>query len=121
MRDARPAGRGPNGAPAGFPGEADTLSSTSHLSVIDADRNAVSITTSVGVLWGSGVYAEGFFLNSSGSLFDPRERAPRRKPTGLTMPILAREGDDVRLAVGAAGSAYIGAAVAQVTVRMPSC
>jgi gamma-glutamyltranspeptidase/glutathione hydrolase len=118
MRDARPAAR-PGDAPNDLDDHAaETRSNTSHLSVVDADRNAVSITTSVGVLWGSGVYAEGFFLNSSGSLFDQRERAPRRKPTGLTMPILALEGDDVRLVVGAAGSAYIGAAVAQVTVRM---
>ena len=120
MRDARPARPGDGGGPNEWDGDdaPDTRSNTSHLSVIDADRNAVSITTSVGVLWGSGVYAEGFWLNSSGSLFDARERAPRRKPTGLTMPLLALEGDDVRLAVGAAGSAYIGAAVTQVTVRM---
>jgi gamma-glutamyltranspeptidase/glutathione hydrolase len=97
---------------------ADSLGNTSHLSVIDAERNAVSMTTSIGVLWGSGVYAEGMWLNSSGNLFSGDERGPRRRPSPLTMPLLALDGDDVRLAVGAAGGAYIGAAVAQVTVRV---
>jgi gamma-glutamyltranspeptidase/glutathione hydrolase len=80
----------PGDAPGDDPGDA---SNTSHLVVIDADRNAVSLTTSVGVLFGSGVYAEGVFLNSSGNLFARGERAPRRKPgSGLTPTVLLGRG-----------------------------
>lgn len=99
-------------------GSADTASHTSHLAVIDAERNAVSLTTSVGVLFGSGVYAEGIFLNSSGNLFEGAERAPRRKPASAIVPTLLVDRVGVRLAIGAAGAAYIPGAVAQVTVRV---
>ncbi|HEU5173929.1 MAG TPA: gamma-glutamyltransferase [Gemmatimonadaceae bacterium] len=99
------------------PGD-DTQSLTSHLVVIDAERNAVSLTSSVGVLFGSGVYAEGVFLNSSGNLFTRGDRAPHRKPGSALSPTLLLEGDDVRLAAGAGGAAYIPTAVAQVVLRM---
>ncbi|HEX6251328.1 MAG TPA: gamma-glutamyltransferase, partial [Gemmatimonadaceae bacterium] len=96
----------------------DEASFTSHLSVIDRDRNAVTMTSSIGVLWGSGVYANGMWLNSSANLFVSDERGPRRRPTSLTMPLLALDGDDVRLAIGAAGGGYIAAAVVQTTFRI---
>ncbi|MFL5580268.1 MAG: gamma-glutamyltransferase, partial [Gemmatimonadaceae bacterium] len=93
-------------------------SETSHLVAIDGAGNAVSLTSSVGVLFGSGVYAEGIFLNSSGNLFSPGQRAPRRKPaSGLSPTILLRDGR-VRAAAGAGGAAYIPTAVAQVLYRL---
>lgn len=91
---------------------------TSHLVVIDAERNAVSLTSSVGVLFGSGVYAEGIFLNSSGNLFSRGDRAPGRRPGSALSPTLLLEGNDVRLAAGAGGAAYIPTAVGQVVLRM---
>lgn len=97
---------------------ADDFSLTSHISVIDRDRNAVTMTSSIGVLWGSGVYVNGMWLNSSANLFAADERGPRRRPGSLTMPLLALEGDDVRLAMGAAGGGYIAAAVVQTTFRI---
>jgi gamma-glutamyltranspeptidase/glutathione hydrolase len=78
-------------------------SQTSHLVVIDAERNAVSLTSSVGVLFGSGVYAEGVWLNSSGNLFARGERAPRRKPGSALTPTLLVDGVRVRRASGRAG------------------
>lgn len=113
---ARPAG---DTNPAGrAPGDEESQSLTSHLVVIDADRNAVSITSSVGVLFGSGVYAEGVFLNSSGNLFSRGDRAPGRKPGSALSPTLLLEGNQVRLAAGAGGAAYIPTAVGQVVLRM---
>ena len=54
--------------------------------VRDADGNAVSLTTSVGTLFGSGIYAEGIWLNSSGNLFGRGERRPGRRPVAALLP-----------------------------------
>ena len=92
-------------------------SNTSHFAVVDGDRNVVSLTSSVGILFGSGVYAGGMFLNSSGNLFRAGSRAPNRYPSSSVAPMIVMQGDSPRLAVGAAGAAYIPAAVAQVIFR----
>lgn len=98
-------------------GEQNT-SYTSHMSVVDGDGNAVSATTTVGVLFGSGVYTDGFFLNSSASNFDARTRGPNRFANTTMAPTIVLENGAVRLVVGAAGSQYIQPAIVQVTLRM---
>jgi gamma-glutamyltranspeptidase/glutathione hydrolase len=128
--DARPAGAGAPGDDANAYAALDARfaaarldaesegSQTSHLVVIDAERNAVSLTSSVGVLFGSGVYAEGVWLNSSGNLFARGERAPRRKPGSALTPTLLVDRSGVRAGFGAGGAAYIPTAVAQVALRV---
>lgn len=96
----------------------DPVSYTSHLAVIDAEGSAVSATTTVGVLFGSGVYTGGFFLNSAAANFDARTRAPNRYANSTMSPTLILEGSKVKLVVGAAGSQYIQPAIVQVTLRM---
>ena len=96
----------------------ENTSFTSHLSVVDADGNAVSATTTVGVLFGSGVYTGGFFLNSSAANFDARTRGPNRYANSTMSPTMLLQGDRVVLAIGAAGSQYIQPAIVQVTLRM---
>jgi gamma-glutamyltranspeptidase/glutathione hydrolase len=78
----------------------------------------VSATTTVGVLFGSGVYTDGFFLNSGGSNFDAKTRGTNRYSNSTMAPTLILDGDKVRLVVGAAGSQYIQPAITQVTIRM---
>ncbi len=117
-RSAAPAtAPGKNGAsPANEPAEG--VSFTSHLAVVDGDGNAVSATTTVGVLFGSGVYTDGFFLNSAASNFDARTRGVNRYANSTMSPTLILDGGQVRLVVGAAGSQYIQPAITQVTLRM---
>jgi gamma-glutamyltranspeptidase/glutathione hydrolase len=103
--------------PDASPAEEGGQSFTSHLSIVDARGNAVSATTTVGVLFGSGVYTEGFWLNSSAANFDARTRGPHRYANSTMSPTLVLEGDKVRLVIGAAGSQYIQPAIAQVTLR----
>jgi gamma-glutamyltranspeptidase/glutathione hydrolase len=92
-------------------------SNTSHFSVVDADRNAVSMTFTVGVLFGSGVYVNGFFLNSAASNFDVATRGPNRIASSTISPTIILKGNDVRMVVGAAGSQYIPTSTTQVAWR----
>jgi gamma-glutamyltranspeptidase/glutathione hydrolase len=92
-------------------------SNTSHFSVVDADRNAVSVTFTVGVSFGSGVYASGFFLNSGANNFDAQTRGPGRFSSSTIAPSVVLDGEQVRMVVGAAGSQYIPTAITQVTWR----
>ena len=103
-------------APAIEPAEGSSF--TSHMAIVDGEGNAVSATTTVGVLFGSGVYTDGFFLNSAGSNFDARTRGVNRYANSTMSPTIVLDGGQVRLVVGAAGSQYIQPAITQVTVRM---
>ena len=105
-------------APPGDDRHQDGGSFTSHLAVVDAEGNAVSATTTVGVLFGSGIYTGGFFLNSSGGNMDERTRGTNRYANSTIAPTLILDGDAVRLVIGAAGSLYIQPAIAQVTMRI---
>lgn len=110
-------GAAPYGVPAGAPNVgADAThepSGTSHLVVVDAQGNAVSMTTTVESLFGSGRMANGFFLNNQLTDFSMAPTAadgtpaanavaPGKRPRSSMSPalILDREG---RL-VGALGS-----------------
>lgn len=105
--------------PSATPVEDDVATSfTSHFAVVDADGNAVSATTTVGVLFGSGIYTGGFFLNSSGGNLDERTAGPNRYANSTIAPTLILEDGAVRLVIGAAGSQYIQPATAQVAMRI---
>jgi gamma-glutamyltranspeptidase/glutathione hydrolase len=90
---------------------------TSHFSVVDGDRNAVAMTFTVGVLFGSGVYVNGYFLNSGANNFDASTRGPNRYGSSTISPTIILKGNDVRMVVGAAGSQYIPTSTTQVTFR----
>ncbi|MEY3702029.1 MAG: hypothetical protein RI891_1321, partial [Gemmatimonadota bacterium] len=100
------------------PSATEPVSHTSHLSVIDAQGNAVSMTTTVGLLFGSGVYTDGFFLNSSGANLDARTRGPDRYTNSTIAPTIVLARDRVRLLIGAGGSQYIQPSVTQVALRI---
>lgn len=113
-REAAPATAG---GPPPAQEEDEAASFTSHFSVVDADRNAVAVTFTVGVLFGSGVYVNGYFLNSGANNFDGQTRGPNRFASSTIAPTIVLQGGDVRLVIGAAGSAYIPTAITQVAFR----
>ncbi len=98
-------------------GDDAAASNTTHFSVVDGERNAVSMTFTVGVLFGSGVYVNGYFLNSGGANFDNVTRGPNRYASSTISPTIVLKGNEVRMVVGAAGSQYIPTATTQVTFR----
>ncbi len=107
-----PRGPRPNGDDDAWAG-----SNTTHFSVVDGERNAVAMTFTVGVLFGSGVYVNGYFLNSGGSNFDNATRGTNRYASSTINPTIILKGNDVRMVVGAAGSQYIPTSTTQVTFR----
>jgi gamma-glutamyltranspeptidase/glutathione hydrolase len=93
-------------------------SHTTHISVVDAEGRAVSLTETMGLYFGSAVYENGVFLNSAAMNFmgpDERpvanRRAGRRTPRSSTAPTLLLEGNDVRFVAGSPGSGRIPPAI----------
>ncbi len=94
--------------------------STTHLSAVDGQGNAVALTQTLQAMFGSGVVVEGtgIFLNNQLSDFDPDPASPNRveagkKPLSSMSPtIVLREGRP-ELVIGSAGSQRIITAVGQ--------
>lgn len=92
---------------------------TTHVSVVDKDGNAVSLTQTNSTVWGSGGFTGGFFLNDSGFNFtDENINAPSRSRwrirTTTIAPTIALRGGDVQLVIGAPGAARIPTEIVQV-------
>ncbi len=114
----------------GHPGE------TSHVSVVDAEGNAVSLTTTVNLLYGSCVVVPGtgILLDDEMDDFDAAPGAanafglqggtanavaPGKRPLSSMAPTLVFDGQGrLRLAVGASGGSQIPSAVAQVIIGL---
>jgi len=93
-------------------------SHTTHISVVDAEGRAVSLTETMGLYFGSAVYEKGVFLNSAAMNFTGPDKRPvanrrvgRRTPRSSTAPTLLLEDGDVRLVVGSPGSGRIPPAI----------
>ncbi|MEJ2187538.1 MAG: gamma-glutamyltransferase, partial [Gemmatimonadota bacterium] len=97
---------------AGRPGE------TTHISVVDADGNAVALTQTNSSVFGSGAFAAGFFLNDSGYRFRAEQLtgalpAQWRTRNSTISPTIVLKDGRVRMVVGAPGGGRIPTAVAQ--------
>ncbi|HLS27634.1 MAG TPA: gamma-glutamyltransferase, partial [Opitutales bacterium] len=88
---------------------------TTHLSVIDADRNAVAITMTLGPSFGAGFYSSGVFYNNGLTRFGNSSAGNRweayRTPRSNTSPTIVLEEDRVRLVTGAQGGSRIPPAI----------
>lgn len=94
---------------------------TTHMSVVDKDGNAVALTITNSSVWGSGGFAEGFFLNNSGFRFtdeniDAPSRSAWRIRNTTILPTIVLRGGDVQVVIGAPGGGRIPTEVLQVLV-----
>ncbi|KZD12580.1 gamma-glutamyltransferase [Oceanibaculum pacificum] len=117
--EAVPAGDVPRKRTQNFgPDNALQLPSTSHLSIVDAAGNAVSMTTTIEAVFGSRLMVRGFLLNNELTDFsfrpavDGRPVANRveggKRSRSSMSPTLVFDGDDeLRLVVGSPGGSQI--------------
>jgi gamma-glutamyltranspeptidase/glutathione hydrolase len=118
---APPVAGTPPGAVAARIDATEEVPGTSHFVIVDAQGNAVSMTTTVESLFGSGRMVDGFFLNNQMTDFSfipegPNAVAPGKRPRSSMTPIVILSRD--RALVGALGSpggnailAYVGKAL----------
>ncbi len=100
-------------------------SCTTHLGVIDKDGMMVSLTNTVGDLWGSYVVAEGtgVLLNDGMVWFDPvpgriNSVAPRKMPLSAVASVLVHKNGKPFITVGAPGARKVMTAVLQSLVNV---
>jgi gamma-glutamyltranspeptidase / glutathione hydrolase len=85
-------------------------SNTTHLSIVDSDGNAVSMTNTLGLYFGSAVFSNGIFYNSTNRNardIEPNIRIPNRTAHSSTAPTIVIKGDEIKLVVGSPGSGRI--------------
>jgi gamma-glutamyltranspeptidase/glutathione hydrolase len=98
---------------------APRLTGTTHISVVDANGDAVALSSTLGS--GSGVFRGGTQLNNMLGELDvigPGPRAPGDRLPSMMAPTLLLEGGRPRLALGSAGSVRLAGAIVQVAVNV---
>ena len=98
---------------------------TTHLNVVDADRNMVACTSTLGELFGSAVIprGSGIVLNNGMTWFDPEPGhinsiAPGKRTLWAPTPTLVLHNGEPLLAIGAPGGRRIISAVVQSLVNV---
>jgi gamma-glutamyltranspeptidase/glutathione hydrolase len=98
---------------------------TTHLTVIDRDRNMVALTASLGRLFGSGVVVPGtgVLLNNGMMWFDPEPGrvnsiGPGKRSMSASTPALVFDEDGPLMALGAPGGRKVITAVLQVMLNV---
>ncbi|HEX6964623.1 MAG TPA: gamma-glutamyltransferase, partial [Gemmatimonadaceae bacterium] len=102
------------------PGD-DGYGETTHLSAVDADGNAVALTYTNGLFFGSGTWVAGAFLNSAALNFSRSDssanaRGPHHVPASTISPTIVLHDGHVEMVVGSPGSAAIPPAVVETIV-----
>lgn len=102
--------------------ELSSVGGTTHVSAIDAEGNAASVSTSTGSGSGVIVPGTGIYLNNMLGEYDlvaGRTIPPGRRLTSMMAPSIALDGDGrPRLVVGSAGSARLRGAIMQIVVNV---
>ncbi len=127
----RDMGKAEAGHPQGALAQADDhaleLPSTSHISIVDKQGNAISMTTSVEMAFGSAVMVEGFILNNQLTDFSLAPKVngkwvanrlePLKRPRSSMAPTMVFNADNsLKLVVGSPGGSRIINYVAQAII-----
>ncbi len=92
--------------------------STTHISVVDAKGNAVSLTQTLNHFWGSGISVCGFLLNNGMSAFSQTNIANNiqstRQPRSTISPSMLFKNKALSLVIGSPGSARIISTIVEV-------
>jgi gamma-glutamyltranspeptidase / glutathione hydrolase len=98
---------------------AGALTGTTHISVVDGDGAAASLSSTLGS--GSGVFRGGTQLNNMLGELDvigAGPHPPGARLASMMTPTMALEGGEPRLVLGSAGSVRLAGAIAQVSWRI---
>lgn len=105
----------------GAPGEGNTT----HITVIDKDRNMVALTSTLGGLFGSGVVIKGtgILLNNAVTWFDPEPGAvtsigPGKRVMSASTPVVLLRDGQPFAALGAPGGRRVMSSIYQVIVNL---
>ena len=97
--------------------------STTHISVIDKDGNAVSWTQTISSFFGTGCWVDGYFLNNELGNFkekpvegDPSNLEPGKRPRTTIVPSIVEKDGKVRWIIGSPGGGRIGSTVAEILI-----
>jgi gamma-glutamyltranspeptidase/glutathione hydrolase len=94
--------------------------STTHISVVDARGNAVSLTQTLNHFWGSGISVCGFLLNNGMTSFSspgtetPNMALPGKQPRSTIAPTMLFENGSLVMIVGSPGGGRIISTMVQV-------
>ena len=115
-------GKAVAGQPSGSLAQADDIAyempSTSHIAIVDGEGNAISMTTSIEMAFGSAVMVEGFLLNNQLTDFSLRPNSngvpianriePLKRPRSSMAPTMVFNQDNsLKLVVGSPGGSRI--------------
>ncbi len=94
-----------------FREEIDKDGSTTHISVVDKDGNAVSLSQTLNHFWGSGITVCGFLLNNGMTGFSKSNPAntpaPNRQPRSTICPSMLFKDGELYMVIGSPGAGRI--------------
>jgi gamma-glutamyltranspeptidase/glutathione hydrolase len=110
-------------------GQSQEQPDTSHVSIVDADGNAVALTTTIESAWGSNLMVRGFMLNNELTDFSfvPEEDGimvanrvqPAKRPRSSMSPSIVFDADgDLYMVIGSPGGSRIIGYVTQTIVAV---
>jgi len=95
---------------------------TTHISVIDKEGNAVSLTQTLGYFFGSGFSSQGILFNSSMTNFykkpSPNHLGPSRRPLTTISPTMVFRDGELQMVIGTPGGGRVFNVLAQLIIRM---
>ena len=95
---------------------------TTHISVMDTDGNAVSLTQTIGLFFGSGFSVDGVVFNSSMSVFykkpSPNNIQPFKRPASTICPTIIQKDGKLVAILGTPGGGRIFNTMAEVIIRL---